>query len=146
MSNVRIIANLCMSDLFDRYPNLKIVSAESGLGWIPFLLEALEFELDEVVMASDERNYQQRRPTEYFRDHLYVTFWFERHAPMTSIEAVGVENVLIETDVPHPTCLYPGAREHFAEVLSGWSPYIRRRVLQDNAAELYKIPLESAGR
>ena len=45
MSNVRIITNLCMSNLFDRHPKLKIVSAESGIGWIPFILEALEYQL-----------------------------------------------------------------------------------------------------
>ena len=49
MSNVRIITNLCMSDLFDRYPNVKIVSAESGIGWVPFALEAMEYQLDEMV-------------------------------------------------------------------------------------------------
>jgi hypothetical protein len=38
VSNVRIIVNLCMSNLFDRFPNLKIVSAESGIGWVPFLM------------------------------------------------------------------------------------------------------------
>ena len=54
MSNVRIIVNLCMSDLFDRYPNLKVVSAESGIGWIPFILEAMEFQLDEMVTDPDE--------------------------------------------------------------------------------------------
>jgi predicted TIM-barrel fold metal-dependent hydrolase len=72
---------------------------------------------------------------------MYVMFWFERHAPVSSIEAVGVQNVLVETDVPHPTCFYPGALEHFEEVLSGCSPYTRRRVLHDNAAELYRIPV-----
>ena len=54
MSNVRIIINLCMSDLFDRYPKLKIVSAESGIGWVPFILEALEYQFDEMVTDPDE--------------------------------------------------------------------------------------------
>ena len=141
MSNVRIIANLCMSNMFDRYPNLKVVSAESGIGWVPFILEALEFQLDEMVTDVDEVRLQQRRPTDYFRDHIYVMFWFETLGPQKSIEDIGVRNVLVETDVPHPTCLYPGAREHFAKVMSGLDAHTRRRVLQDNAAELYKIPL-----
>ena len=50
-----------------------------------------------------------------------------------------MNNVLVETDVPHPTCLFPGAREHFAEVLGGLDEHTRRRVLHDNAAELYPI-------
>jgi len=67
MSNVRIVVNLCMSDMFDRYPKLKIVSAESGIGWVPFILETLEYQLDEMITEPDEVSYQQRRPSEYFR-------------------------------------------------------------------------------
>jgi len=141
MSNVRIIVNLCMSDLFDRYPKLRVVSAESGIGWIPFVLEAMEYQLDEVVSEPDEVNFQQRRPTEYFRDHISVMFWFEQSAPEKLIADVGVNNVLVETDIPHPTCLYPNPRQHFARVLADLEPSTRRRVLQDNAAELYGISI-----
>jgi len=139
MSNVRIIVNLCMSDLFDRHPKLKVVSAESGIGWIPFILEAMEFQLDEMVSLPDEVGHQQRRPTEYFRDHLSVMFWFEQNAPQKLIEDVGVGNVLIETDIPHPTCLFPEPRRHFSAVLGDLEAETRRRVLQDNAAELYGL-------
>jgi predicted TIM-barrel fold metal-dependent hydrolase len=139
MSNVRIIVNLCMSDLFDRYPNVKIVSAESGIGWVPFILEAMEYQIDEMVTDPAERSLQKLRPSEYFRNHIYVTFWFEHVGPSKLIEDIGVDNVLIETDIPHPTCLYPGAKEHLARVLSGLDPHVRRRVLQDNAAELYRV-------
>jgi uncharacterized protein len=141
MSNVRIVINLCLSDLFDRYPRLKVVSAESGIGWVPFMLESVEFQLAEMVTDPEELKLQQRKPSEYFRDHLYVMFWFEKLGPEKLIGDIGVHNVLIETDVPHPTCLYPGAKEHFAEVMGRLDPHVVRRVLQDNAAELYQIDL-----
>ena len=118
-----------------------MVSAESGIGWVPFILEALEWQLDEMVTDPVERGLQQRRPTDYFRDHMYVMFWFEKLAPATMVEEIGVGNILIETDVPHPTCLYPGTLDHFAQVLGGLTDHQRRRILQDNAAELYSIPL-----
>jgi predicted TIM-barrel fold metal-dependent hydrolase len=139
MSNARIIINLCMGNMFDRYPNLKISSAESGIGWVPFILEAMEYQLDEMVTDPAEVGLQQRRPTEYFRDHIYVSFWFEKVGPSKLIEDIGVENVLVETDVPHPTCIYPGARERLAKSMAGLNPHTRRRILQDNAAELYGI-------
>lgn len=141
MSNVRIVANLCMSDLFDRYPKLKIVSAESGIGWVPFILESLEYQLNEMVTDPAELALQQRRPTEYFQDHISVMFWFEQLAPRTIIEKIGVKNVLIETDLPHPTCLYPNTRERIADVVGDLDPDVRRRVLQDNAVELYGLTL-----
>jgi len=139
MSNVRVIANLCMSDMFDRYPNLKVVSAESGIGWVPFIMETLEYQLDEMVTNVDEVALQRRRPTDYFRDHVYVMFWYENIGPTKLIPDIGINNVLVETDVPHPTCLYPGAKEHFAKVLGHLDPAVRRRVLHDNAAELYRL-------
>lgn len=141
MSNVRIIVNLCNSNLFDRFPKLKVVSAESGIGWVPFILEAMEYQYDEMVTLPDEVGLATRRPAEYFRDHLYVMFWFERSAPAKLIEDVGVNNVLVETDLPHPTCLYPTPKEHFEKVLGHLDEHAQRRVLQDNAAELYRIPL-----
>jgi uncharacterized protein len=141
MSNVRIIANLCMSNLFDRYPNLKIVSAESGIGWIPFLLEALEYQLDEMVSETDEVAHAQRRPAEYFRDHIYAMFWFERSGPEQLIEDIGSRNIVVETDVPHSTCLYPGPLEHFQKVLAKVPTTQVRQILLENAAELYSIAL-----
>ena len=44
----------------------------------------MEFQLDEMVTDPEEVAHQQRRPTEYFRDHLYVMFWFEQNAPARS--------------------------------------------------------------
>lgn len=141
MSNARIVVNLCLSDLFDRYPNLRIVSAESGIGWIPFMLEAIDFQYREMVTDPGETSLQQRKPSEYFRDHIYAMFWFERSAPAKLIDDVGVNNVLVETDIPHPTCLYPGTKSHLASVTASLDPHVRRRILQDNAAELYDIAL-----
>jgi predicted TIM-barrel fold metal-dependent hydrolase len=144
MSNVRVLSNLLYSDLFDRFPKLKIASAESGIGWIPFMLESLEYQFDEFLF--NERGYTKRRPKEYFADHIYVMFWFERLGPEKLIDDIGVNNVLIETDVPHPTCLFPEAKAHFRDVLSKLDPHIRRRILQDNGVELYNVELPDTAR
>ncbi len=141
MSNVRIITNFCLSDMFDRFPRLKVVSAESGIGWIPFLLEAMEWQFDEMLSEPAEIGMTQRRPVEYFRDHVWVMFWFEESGPKRLVQDIGARNILVETDIPHPTCLYPGTRKHFANVLGDLSEGDRRRILQDNAAELYGVRL-----
>jgi len=141
MSNARIVVLLCMSNLFDRYPNLKILSAESGIGWVPFILEAMEFQLDEMVTDPEEVAMQKLRPIDYFRNHFLVPWWFERIGPRKLIEDVGVNNVVIETDIPHPTCLYPNSRQKLETALVGLDPHVIRRVLQDNAAEAFKIPV-----
>jgi uncharacterized protein len=140
MSNVRIITNLIMSNLFDRFPNLKIVSAESGIGWVPFVLEACEYQLDEMVTDPAEVTLQSKRPSEYFRSNIYVMSWFEKSG-MRVLDDIGVDNVMLMTDIPHPTCLYPNTRQYFAEVTQHLSPEVRRKVVQDNGARVYGIDL-----
>ena len=51
----------------------------------------------------------KKRPIEYFRSNMYATFWFEKNENdlMRLVDAVGEDNILFETDFPHPTCLYP---------------------------------------
>ena len=137
MDNARVIVNLLYSDIIDRFPHLRFVSVESGLGWIPFILEACEYQWDEMVPT--EVRHHQMRPTEKFRQAFYACFWFEQEGPQRLIDKVGVDRVLFETDFPHPTCLYPKSREHLQHVLGGVSDHTRRRVLRDNAAELYGL-------
>ncbi|MDO8361516.1 MAG: amidohydrolase family protein [Actinomycetota bacterium] len=142
MSNVRVIVNLCMGNMFDRYPNVKIVSAESGIGWVPFALEAMEYQLDEMVTDPTERAVQTRRPTEYFRSNVYVMSWFEKSA-MRVLDDIGVDNVMLMTDIPHPTCLFPNSREYFAEVTQNLDAETRRKIVQDNAARVYGVTVPS---
>jgi hypothetical protein len=57
------------------------------------------------------------------------------------LDYTGFDNVLFETDVPHPTCLYPSAVEHGLAVLAPWGPDVQGKVMQDNAAKLYRVPI-----
>ena len=72
----------------------------------------------------------KRRPWEYFRDHFWCTFWFEKVGPKLLLETIGVDKVLFETDFPHPTSLYPGVQEHIVDVLGGYD----HDVAQEGAA------------
>jgi predicted TIM-barrel fold metal-dependent hydrolase len=79
------------------------------------------------------------RPTEYFRRQFYASFWFEKDAAR-AVKELGEENVLFETDFPHPTCLYPNVREHVEASLEGLSEQAKRKVLYENAARVYQLP------
>ena len=139
MENARVISNMLYSGVLDRFPTLKIVSVESGIGWIPFMLESIDYEWNET--GSQEEYNLPMPPSEYFRRQVYGCFWFEKTAPMKLVDVIGEDNLLFETDFPHPTCLYPNVKEHLAEVTADWSDTTRRKILQDNAAALYRIDL-----
>jgi uncharacterized protein len=139
IGNARVVVNVILSGMFDRHPNLKMVSVESGVGWIPFILEALDYEMAEN--APQELSELHKKPSEYFRSNLYATFWFEnnRNKLPDLVDAVGEDSILFETDFPHPTCLYPKPLASVEAKMNTLSPEARRKILGENARKLYRL-------
>jgi predicted TIM-barrel fold metal-dependent hydrolase len=141
MSNARVLGNLIFSGVLERFPDVKFVSVESGIGWIPFFLESLDYQLYESSPSVVDA--LSMLPSEYFRRQVYGCFWFEHRMVRQVIDALGASQVLFETDFPHPTCLYPDPLGSVTRALDGLDDDVVRRVLQDNAVELYRVPLPS---
>ena len=145
MDNARTLATLIGSGVCHRFPDLQIVSVESGVGWIPFALQGLDWMWKETAVAKEHPEYELL-PSEYFRRQMYGCFWFEDGNTLAAtIDYLGADRVLYETDFPHPTSMTPGpaaraAREglHRAAPLPPARTTLRK-VLHDNAAALYKI-------
>ena len=142
-SNLAAIAELTTSDLLLRYPRLKWVSVESGFGYIPFLLETLDWQWHNSGAASEQPG--APLPSERFREHMFGSFWFEKNS--MSLLPEYADNIMFETDYPHPTCLCPGpasiadpARVMVKNSLSGTPDDVIRKVLWSNAATLYGVP------
>jgi predicted TIM-barrel fold metal-dependent hydrolase len=139
IGNFRTMGNLLVSGILERFSSLHVVSVESGLGWIPFLLEVLDWELAECAPHAVE--HLSMKPSEYFRRQIHACYWFERQGLTDVIGMLGPDNIMFETDFPHPTCLYPDSLEHAAEGLVDIEPAVRRKLLSTNASELYRIPV-----
>ena len=137
------LADLTTSQLCVRYPNLKIVMVESGVGWIRYFLELLDWQWQN---SGAHLVYPDREcPSFYFLRQIYGSFWFERESVSRIIDLYQ-DNILFETDFPHPTSLSPGPTStsgtpgEMAEIaLAGVDPVIKRKVLYDNAAKLYHV-------
>ncbi len=138
IGNAATLGNWIVSGRLDRHPKLKIGLIESGMGWVPFAIEALEHQFDEMLPSKSK--ILQRRPWDYFRDHFWVTYWFEKVGPKQLLETIGVDKVLFETDFQHPTSLYPGVQAHILDTLGGYDDGVRKKVLETNAVKLYNLP------
>jgi predicted TIM-barrel fold metal-dependent hydrolase len=140
LHNAEVLANLLTSGLLERFPRTKWVSVESGIGWIPCVLERLEYQLLEEL-PEGVGEVELPKPRELFERQVYACFWYEEAGPSRLLDKIGFDNVLFETDFPHPTCMYESPVEHGLRVLAPWGPDVQRKVMQDNAAALYRIPL-----
>jgi len=138
VGNMRTIVNLIFSGLLDRFPRLNFVSVESGGGWLTFLIELAEYQLDENGVTG-----LALRPREYFRRQIYASYWFESDVK-TAIDKLGEDNIMFETDFPHPTCLYPSIREQVQKTLGGLDARIQQKVLYATAARVYQLEVPGA--
>lgn len=132
------VTDLLFSGVLPRFPRLSFVSVESGIGWIPFLLEAADYHFIEGDVRREHPEFDEL-PSFYFKRQVYANYWFERVAPAKLLEEIGVDRILFETDFPHPTCLHGDAVPKAVALLDDLPDEIRAKILYENAAKLYKV-------
>lgn len=141
--NIACIGELIMSGLCRRYPTLKFVSVESGVGFLPYLVEALDWQF--LNQNLWKRYPDWLLPSEYFRRQIYGCFWFEKG--VSRFADLYPDNFMFETDFNHPTSLTPaesfpyvkGPRETIVENLGDLPEELLRKLLHDNAARVYGL-------
>jgi predicted TIM-barrel fold metal-dependent hydrolase len=145
MGNARTIAQLICGGICHRFPELNFVSVESGVGWIPFALDALDWQWKNCGVTKEHPEYELL-PSEYFRRQIYGCFWFERDTALAAIDILGDDNILYETDFPHPTSMSPGPasaavapNEFLATAFADLPEPTLRKILHDNAARIYHL-------
>jgi len=151
MGNVKTIALLTTGGICHRFPALNFVSVESGVGWIPYALRALDWQWKNCGVVFEHPEYELL-PSEYFQRQIFGCFWFEHDTLESTLEQIGPDNLLYETDFPHPTSMSPGPASaavdpdrYIQETLGGQSEDVLRKVLHETAARLYHLdPLPAA--
>jgi predicted TIM-barrel fold metal-dependent hydrolase len=146
LGNCQAIAKMIGGGVCHRFPELRIVSVESGVGWVPFALQALDW-MWKASRVTDEHPEYDLLPSEYARRQIYTCFWFEcGNTLQAAIDYLGDDHILYETDFPHPAAMAPGpassawpAREFIEQNLTNLSETTLRKVLHDNAAALYNL-------
>ena len=139
MHNGIQLCELLISGVLARFPDIKFVSVESGIGWIPFVLEALDYQF-EGNRVVEERPDLEMLPSQYFARNVYACYWFEQTAPQRLFDKVGVDNIMFETDFPHPTSLFGDeVHERIKTGLDHCGAAIRHKILWGNGQKLYKI-------
>lgn len=133
------VCELLVSGVLPRFPDLRFVSVESGIGWIPFALEALDYQFKKGEGFKSRPEFK-KLPSEYFAEQVYATFWFEEVALRDMMGGrIPIDNVLFESDFPHPTCLFENFDEQIHRSLGHLPDSKRHQLLWGNAQKLYGV-------
>ncbi len=130
LSGAEVLSSVILSGACERFPNFKFILGESGVTWIPYVLDRMDHE-DE----GDEN--LSIKPSDYWRRQGYSTFQKEAFAG-DMIDLIGVDNVMWGSDYPHPDGVWPDSQETIANNLKGLKDETKRlKIIRDTVAQLY---------
>ncbi len=134
-ANTQVMTTLLFAGFMERFPNLKIVSAESGVGWVPYILDVADHQWQQQKLWKAG---MPQKPSDYFHRQCYVNFWFEKIGTDMK-ERIGVDNIMWLSDFPHPTCTWPTSQDYLSTSLASFTPDEQRKVKVTNALKLYHL-------
>jgi predicted TIM-barrel fold metal-dependent hydrolase len=135
------LVDFLMSGILVRHPDLKLMYAESQIGWIPYALQRVD------QVWEDNQGWAQTKhipepPSTYYYQSVYGCFINDPHG-LASLDTIGVEHVICETDYPHSDSTWPDTKEIMTKLLEGLPDDEVYRIVRGNAIKLLRLPFES---
>ncbi len=134
---VQAAADLIWSPIFRKFPDLKVALSEGGIGWIPYLLERVDYSYGRHH-AWTGQDFGDRLPSEVFNENVLTCFIDDRFG-VANREYLNMDHVMWECDYPHSDSTWPFSPEKFAEHLNGVSDDDVDRMSHRNAMKHFQF-------
>jgi predicted TIM-barrel fold metal-dependent hydrolase len=133
----RSLSDLIFGGVFERFPRLRIVSAESDVGWIPHYLQRLDHSYEKYRYL-EQSTVIPEKPSVYFRRQVYATFQDDRIGVLLR-DQIGLDRLMWASDFPHSDSTWPHSREVIERDFEGVPEREAAQIVADNCAELYAL-------
>ena len=129
-------ADIVTSGVFERFPRLKIVSAENDVSWLPHFLYRIDHAYDRLRHI--EGLTLPMLPSEYMKRNVWATFQFE-DTWIDNMRTLDTNKIMWSSDYPHTDSPWPRSKEYIHEHFTSAPSDIVAKVVGGNAAELYSM-------
>ncbi len=143
----RPLWTMILSGVFDRFPNLRLVLAEQGSGWIRGALDVMDQLYSQLAHGNVgelrflEPVLLERLPSEYWVTNCSVAASFMHVDDCAKRDAIGVDHIMWGSDYPHLEGTSPFSNEAIRRTFAGVEPAEVHAMLAGNAAALYGFDL-----
>jgi predicted TIM-barrel fold metal-dependent hydrolase len=135
-TNMTVVATLLFSGILRTWPKLKFISAESGIGWLPYFIERADYAHRKHRFWTGSKI--DVTPSELFRQSIYANFISDR-AGVAMREMIGVDNIMLGTDYPHTDSSWPDTQQVIKEQMSDISDEDRYKICAGNAIKVFNL-------
>ncbi|MFF9506040.1 amidohydrolase family protein [Streptomyces sp. NPDC014724] len=154
----RALWHLVFGGAFRRHPGLKLVLTEQGSGWIPGVVEMLDYYHGRLVAAAGRAATAESKfgaglaasmgasPSEVWRDNCYVGASFMRPHEVPLRDRIGLDKIMWGSDYPHDEGTHPYSREGLRIAYAGLPPSEVAAMTGGNAARVYGFDLAALDR
>ena len=136
MNSQLALGDMIYGGVFNDLPNLKIALSEGGAGWVPYVLERLDYTWKR---SRYDGLMNTELPSEIFARHVWVCVISDQYA-LRNRDLIGVDKLMWEADFPHNDSNWPNSRKVLAEELADVPDDEAARIAEHNARELYRFP------
>ena len=136
MYMAQVLMAIVFAGVLEHHPRLKLVIGESGIGWIPYVLDHMDLEWEDQFKDLD----LTMRPSDYWRRQCYATYQSDRIG-IKLLDEIGADNIMWGSDFPHPDGVWPDSQEYIQRELGEIPEPLRKKIICGNAARLYGFEL-----
>ncbi len=132
----RSLVVLVCDGVLEKFPNLKIVSAEHDVGWMPYLMQKMDKVQAKFSAVTGMK--LSLRASEYIKRQVFATF-IDDDLVVDVLHHYEPDNIMWSSDYPHTAATFPHSREYVDKLLGAVAEPSRRKVVRDTAARLYGL-------
>jgi predicted TIM-barrel fold metal-dependent hydrolase len=137
------LAAVIFTGALERHRNLKVVLAETAIGWLPYMLERMDDTYQKFVDAPEYWKATggmrvTMLPSQYFRRQIWATFQQDL-AGIRLLDTMGDDRVMWASDYPHADSTWPDSQQAIEVNFKEVPPAIRRKITCENAKTLYGL-------
>ena len=135
------IAWFVLTGILERHPGLQLALIDAGAGWLPTCCELIDWNYRYAQFLAFAK--LKDTPGDYIRRHVKATVRNERNT-VESRADVGVKALMWSSSYPNSTSSWPSSRLTIEDEFGCIPDDERRRILGENCAELYGLPVPTA--
>ena len=135
MGMSRVLMEVIFGGVLESYPDLRLVIGESGIGWIPYVLDHMDLEWEDQFHDLT----LTMKPSDYWYRQCKATYQSDT-VGLRLIDLLGEDNIMWGSDFPHPDGIWPDSQEFLEREVGHLPAATRRKITYDNAAALYGFP------
>ena len=129
-----ILTSMIFAGVLEKYPRIRLVLGESGIGWIPYVLWRMDAEWEDQFKDLSLK----MPPSDYWKRQCWATYQTDPIG-VKLIDELGADKIMWGSDFPHPDGIWPDSQEYVQKELGHLPANVRRKVVCENAGRLYGL-------